>query len=383
MLNRQIHTVHSTTSAPSNSPEVMDLGENLRIHPDQLFSNGGGVFGAGVQGSGKTGIMVRLLEQAARFHIPMCIWDLEGDVLSAVSEFPRGVIGTRNNCPMARDIVGSGLQCIFDLSTWGTSMDVKGSFVSRMVNNLYATVDALPASHRMPVILGLDETALWLPQRRGEVFSVEIYKQLADAFHLIATTGRKRGLVPVMFTQKISEVNKSVLSPGTYILGRQTVHVDQKRYLDYLERREGDALCYMSDRQVGQYIASLPPGRAIVRLSTGEQRTVQFFERTSLHLSHSPTTQSCLNLYSNLPLPGQNFGADIEDLEEEPLISIEPAKISTAKKTTTTGRERVYALLEQEPNIRTCELARKANCDPALAARAKRQFFAEQQEAQP
>jgi hypothetical protein len=181
--------------------------------------------------------------------------------------------------------------------------------------------------------------------------------------------------------QKISEVNKSVLSPGTYILGRQTVHVDQKRYLDYLERREGDALCYMSDRQVGQYIASLPPGRAIVRLSTGEQRTVQFFERTSLHLSHSPSTQSCLNLYSNLPLPSQNFGVDIEDLEEEPLISIEPAKISTATPAnkTTTGRERVYAVLQQEPTLRTCELARKANCDPALAARAKRQFFAEQE----
>jgi hypothetical protein len=346
----------------------MVLADNLRVHPDQLFSSGGSVFGSGVQGSGKTSIMVRLLEQAARFHIPMCIWDLEGDLLSAVGEFPRGIIGTRQNCPSARDIVGAGLQCVFDLSTWGTSMDDKGSFVSRMVGGLYSVVDALSPSHRTPILLGLDEAALWLPQRRGEVFSVEIYKSLADAFHLIATTGRKRGLVPLMFTQKISEVNKMVLSPGTYILGRQTVHVDQKRYLDYVERQEGEVFAYMSDRQLCQYIASLPPGRAIVKLSTGEQRVVQFHGRTSRHTSHTPTTQAALNLYSSQPFSANmSFGAYIDDEDES-----HPTDAPAAAKLTKT--EQVYLLLEQDGTLSAAQLARKIGCEQSTAQKARKKW---------
>jgi hypothetical protein len=271
--------------------------------------------------------MVRILEEAARFHIPMCIWDLEGDLLSSVSQFPRGVIGVQTDCPSAKDIVKLGLQCVFDLSTWGLSMDAKGDFVSRMVHALYNAVDALPPSQRTPIILGLDECALWLPQRRAEVFSAGTYKALAESWHLVATTGRKRGLVPVLFTQKISEVNKMVLSPGTFILGRQTVHVDQKRYLDYIERRDGEAFCYMSDRQLCQYFSSLQPGTAIVKLSTGEQRIVTFYERTSQHISHTPKVSSAMSRYSALSFnPNMRFGADME--ESAPPAKRKPAPVA-------------------------------------------------------
>lgn len=331
MQNRRIISVSSI--APSDA-SVMLLGDGLHIHPDVLFSSGGSILGCGVQGSGKTSIMVRILEQAARFHIPMCVWDLEGDLISSVGEMPRGVIGSRTDCPSARDIVKLGLQCVFDLSTWGISMDVKGDFVSRMVNTLYNVVDALPPSQRTPIILGLDECALWLPQRRGEVFSAEIYKALAESWHLVATTGRKRGLVPVLFAQKISEVNKMVLSPGTTILGRQTVHVDQKRYLDYVERRDGDAFCYMTDRQLCQYFSSLQPGTAIVKLANGEQRVVKFYQRASQHISHTPTTQAALNRYANLSFKPARFGAYIGDDEQEQVNEPSAMEQTSATKQT-------------------------------------------------
>jgi type IV secretory pathway VirB4 component len=76
----------------------MVLADNLRVHPDVLIGNGNGVFGSGVQGSGKTSILVRILEQAAQFHVPMVIFDREGDILPAAERFPRGVIGTHDNC---------------------------------------------------------------------------------------------------------------------------------------------------------------------------------------------------------------------------------------------------------------------------------------------
>jgi DNA helicase HerA-like ATPase len=205
MHNRQLHSLSSVPlQSVAADQTVLVLADNLRIPPDVLIGNGNGIFGSGVQGSGKTGILVRILEQAAQFHVPMVIFDREGDIIPAVERFPRGIIGTFSNCPSAKDIIKGGLQVIYDLSSWPT-MDERGLFIAYMVNSLYKIVDGLPVSHRTPCLIGLDEAALFLPQRRGEVFSVEVYKAMADAFHNVATTGRKRGLTPVLFTQKISE----------------------------------------------------------------------------------------------------------------------------------------------------------------------------------
>jgi hypothetical protein len=195
-------------------------------------------------------------------------------------------------------------------------MDERGEFIAHMVNSLYKVVDGLPVSHRTPCLIGLDEAALFLPQRRGDVFSVEVYKAMLDAFHNVATTGRKRGLTPVLFTQKISEVNKLVLSPGTYIMLRQVVHVDQKRYLDYIERQ--DIFSFMGERQICQFISSLTPGRAIVKLANGEQLLVQFYARESVHTSHTPQVIAALNRYSHLQFKPASFGAYISEDEEIP-----------------------------------------------------------------
>jgi hypothetical protein len=142
---------------------------------------------------------------------------------------------------------------------------------------------------------------------------------MAEAFHLVATTGRKRGLTPVLFTQKISEINKLVLSPGTYIILRQVVHTDLKRCLDYVERQ--DIFSYMTERQICHFISSLQPGRAIVKLADGRQVIVQFYERESQHISHTPTTQAALNRYGHLPFQPACFGAYLgEEEEQAPLI---------------------------------------------------------------
>jgi len=341
----------------------MILADNLRIHPDVLIGNGNGVFGSGVQGSGKTGILVRILEQAAKFHVPMVVFDREGDILPAVEHFPRGVIGSYQNCPTAKDVISGGLQVVYDLSTWPT-MDDKGQFIANMVNSLYKAVDGLPVSHRTPCLVGLDEAALFLPQRRGEVFSVEVYKAMADAFHNVATTGRKRGLTPVLFTQKISEVNKLVLSPGTYVMLKQVVHTDLKRYLDYIERE--DIFSYMTERQICQFVSSLQPGQAIVKLANNEQRIVQFYERESQHISHTPQVQAALNRYSALTFKPVSFGMYIDE-DEEPAAEKpsdgKPGPFEACRK-----------LLQQDPTLSTNDLVRLAPCSSATAKKIRTEF---------
>jgi len=368
MHNRQLHSLSSVPLQASTSDrDTMILADNLRIHPDVLIGNGNGIFGSGVQGSGKTGILVRILEQASQFHVPMVIFDREGDILPAVERFPRGVIATYQNCPSAKDVIKNGLQVVYDLSTWD-SMDDKGSFIANMVNSLYKAVDGLPVSHRTPCLVGLDEAALFLPQRRGEVFSVDVYKAMADAFHNVATTGRKRGLTPVLFTQKISEVNKLVLSPGTYIMLKQVVHTDLKRYLDYIERE--DIFSYMTERQICQFVSSLQPGRAIVKLANNEQRICQFYERESVHTSHTPQVQAALNRYSNLQFkPAASFGMYID---EEPA-----AKKRNAEKPAD-GKpgpfEACRKLLQENPALSASDLVRLTGCGESTARKMKTEF---------
>jgi len=193
---------------------------------------------------------------------------------------------------------------------------------------------------------------------------------MADAFHNVATTGRKRGLTPVLFTQKISEVNKLVLSPGTYVMLKQVVHTDLKRYLDYIERE--DIFSYMTERQICQFVSSLQPGRAIVKIANSEQKIVQFYERESQHISHTPQVQAALNRYSALPFKPASFGAYIEDEGNlSPVTAI-------AFDEKLNGVERVRQLLEQDSTLRVRDLAKRAKVLESTASRARAKFFESQ-----
>lgn len=305
MQKRQILSV---SSIQTSDTKLLALGENLHIDPDILLS--AAIFASGMPGSGKTSFFVRILEEISRFNVPLCTFDIEGDIASSVQEFSRGFIASATNCPTPKDIVGQGLQVVFDLGTW-PDMDARASIVARMAQGLFAHMDSLPFNQRCPVLVGLDEAQMWLPQRRGELFSPEAYKALSEAFHTLATRGRKRGLVLMLFCQKISEIAKTVLSPGSYFLFKQGVTVDQKRYLEIIEKV--DTLAFMTERQIMQYIGALTPGKAIVKLANGEQKIAQLYERSSQHISHTPKVSTAMSRYANLSFsPDMHFGADIE-----------------------------------------------------------------------
>ena len=126
----------------------------------------------------------------------------------------------------------------------------------------------------------------------------------------------------------------------------------------------------MTERQICQFVSSLQPGRAIVKLANSEQKIVQFYERESIHTSHTPQVQSALNRYASLSFKPTSFGAYIGDDDEDlpPAATVDfDAKMS--------GVKRVRQLLKSNPGMRVCELARMAKVEPSTASRARVKFF--------
>lgn len=369
------------------------LADDLVIHPDVLISSGNGLFGAGNQGSGKSVTLKLLLEQIAlKANCPLLFFDKDEDVTGTSALFPRGFIATAGNCPTARDILDAGLQVVFDLSTW-PSMDAAGVMIARTTNALMREVEYTPAHQRVPVVIGMDEASYWLPQSWGRSLSEDTYKDLRAAFESVAARGRKRGLVPFLFTQKFSTIAKEVLSPGTYILMRQNVHTEIARYLDYV--LPVGEFKYTYDKQKKQVIGDLKPGQAIVRFADGDQRIVQFHHCKSEHKAHTPSTQAALTRYANVQFnKDARYGAYVEDsemdLSEAPVTGPLPTLASTpdpvlekaSKRPRTLPQNsvvepRVRAILAVNPGISDGALAKQAHCSYTDAGRWRARILAE------
>jgi len=373
MQQRSPHQPTNHASSVANDG-LLHLAPNLIIEPDVILSNGNGIFGAGVQGSGKTTVLKRLLEQIARkAQIPIVVFDREEDMLATVDLFPRGVIGTYQNCPTARDIYEQGLQVVYSLSTW-PNRDMAGIMIAQLVNQLMHEAEMTPPQLRVPCLIGLDEASFWLPQKRGNALDEDTYAALYDAFDAVVTRGRKRGLVSALFTKSFSQINKDVLSPGTYILMRQNIHTERARYLDYI--LPIGEFAYFNARQKQQRIGDLKKGEAIVRLATGEQVVTRFYPCESKHISHTPRTQAALKRYGALSTIDSSFGMWLP--EDEMVQQTDQLEAPTTKKSS--GAERVRALLAQDSTLRPAQLARLAECDPSTASRERNKFLASQQQ---
>lgn len=362
----------NVTQPSSGSPNLLNLSSHLNLDPDILIGNGNGIFAAGAQGTGKSVILKRILEEIAmKANCPLVAFDKEDDLKAVVKYFPRGIIGTFKNCPSARDIYNEGLQVVYDLSTW-PNMDMAGEFIARLVCNLMMEADMTPFHQRVPLIVVLDEASYWLPHnRKASALDDEVLASLHNAFESLASRGRKRGLVPALFTQKFSHIAKEVLSPGTYILCGQNLHTERKRYLDYV--LPVGEFKYYTERQTMQRIGDLVAGEAIVKLSDNTQVVTQFYECRSEHVARTPKAQAAQQRYEHASFePTKRYGAYIED-EKMDLHSTppEPPIVQHGSKTA-----QIRKLLEQDHNIKSSEIARIVGCNPSTVSKVRTDFFA-------
>src|SRR5687767_2500894 len=97
MAKDNARNLHSVPTYP------MVLSPKLTIDVDRII--GEGILINGIKGSGKSSLGRLFAEQFGQYHIPMTIFDIEGDYASLVDHLPRGFLATAWNCPTGRDVL--------------------------------------------------------------------------------------------------------------------------------------------------------------------------------------------------------------------------------------------------------------------------------------
>jgi hypothetical protein len=264
----------------------LDLASNFQPDINMILKEG--IFATGVKGSGKTGVLARIIEQIVRVAskverrgIPLVVFDKEGDLQSLLEVFPNGCIADADHWYTAEQIVTGRLQVIVNLQAWLKAED-QARAMAMLVTELIEYTSNQKPKDRFPCPVFLDEGQYWLPEESVSYLSKDVRKTLLDAFGILLNTGRKRGLTPFIFTQRIAQVDKSVISLGVQVFMRQVLDVDHKRCMEYIRSD------MVTDRKD---IATLSEGEAFVCLPKGVQIRTQFKERQTIHLSHAPTVE--------------------------------------------------------------------------------------------
>lgn len=330
---------HATMHIGPDSHLRLHLAPNFQ--PDINMVLREGIFACGVKGSGKTGVMAKIVEQitliAARFDpehlgVPLVVFDKEGDLESLASIFPNGCIADQEHWYTAEDILTQRLQVVVNLQAW-LKAEESGKIMVDLVNDLIDYSSSLDPNERLPCPVFLDEAQYWLPQDSISYLSKETQKELLDAFGILLNTGRKRGLTPFIFTQRIAQIDKSVISLGIQIFMRQVIDNDQKRCMEYIRSE------IIGDRK---NLAQLSEGQGIACLPKGVQLAVQFDERQSTHLSHAPTVDRILaRNVANVHTHGANQSVSIghpEIMQSEPTHRRAPELRTTTQEHPTRRR---------------------------------------------
>lgn len=278
-----------------NPRRRLDLADNFQ--PDAEAPLSTGVFFAAMPGAGKTVAMARFLEQ----YILLCglacvIFCLEGDLSPIVESglCPRGLIVGSDTIPSMRYVIEHRVQLVIDLQQCRkpgeefVNYELAGRLITRVVKellNAHAAIKAATGETPLPCLLALDETQMWGPQNPPSYLDGKTYKELLDTLTIVATRGRKYGVVPFLAAQRIAKVHNDIIAGCEMrVLGKTDLDNDITRYRKYVSR---DAI---SD----QAIRSLGKGQMIVCMN-GKLVIVQFKNRRSKHTSHSPHLTGALN----------------------------------------------------------------------------------------
>ena len=300
-LDREIEDQEKVQEQPSRSSAAIStimvraerpereilLAANLGLDIDEVIE--AGVFVAGMKGSGKSELAAHLMEQLARFPVPQIVYCLKGDFTSLVaSHFMNGLIMTRQHLYDVRTILSCRLQVVVDLRSWET-MEERAYVIASLNQALLKHAMALPEQLRIPWFVHLDEAQQFVSQQKPVGIELPTWKWVTQAVTNLGILGRSYGAVPCLYTQRIADIHKDVISQQEFrVFMKVALDNDLKRYEEYISAKTARR----------QDIQRFRAGDAVVILPDGRQFITHFLRRESKHGSHTPHLTQALLLPS-------------------------------------------------------------------------------------
>lgn len=186
-------------------------------------------------GGGKSWALRRLLEQIYRFA-PQIIIDPEGEFATLKDKFRYVLCSEEEDADiplssiapasLAAELFRTGLSAIIDLSDY--QFEARLEFVAEFVQ---ALVDA-PRDIWKPVVVVVDEAHLFAPQRGDNTPELKASRRACID---LTARGRKRGLCPVMATQRLAKLHKDIAAElNNKLIGLTLLDIDMTRAADEL-----------------------------------------------------------------------------------------------------------------------------------------------------
>jgi hypothetical protein len=268
------------------------LAENLGLDIDEVIE--AGVFVAGMKGSGKSELAAHLMEQLGRFPLSQIVYCLKGDFTSLVaSHFTNGLVMTRQHLYDARTILSCRLQVVVDLRSWET-MEERAQVIASLNQALLKHAMSLPEQLRIPWFVHLDEAQQFVSQQKPVGIELSTWKWVTQSVTNLGILGRSFGAVPCLYTQRIADIHKDVISQQEFrVFMKAALDNDLKRYEEYISAKTARR----------EDIQTFRAGDAVVILPNGRQFITHFLRRESKHGSHTPhLTQALLLRHEHLHL---------------------------------------------------------------------------------
>lgn len=176
-------------------------------------------------GGGKSWLLRRLVEQCWG-HVHIIIIDPEGEFVTLAEKFEVVIAGQGGDVPLSVESAAKLAQVVMKNSAnivcdiYDLPPDQRHQWVRNFVNGLINT----PKEHWHKVIVVMDEAHLFAPEKgQGESLAL-------GAISDLVSRGRKRGMCPILATQRLGKLNKNVAAElQNVIIGLTTIDIDRER----------------------------------------------------------------------------------------------------------------------------------------------------------
>lgn len=265
---KRAHTATGPRRGARKGPTLGKSGEtDCAIDMDKLLQTR--LFIQASPGGGKSFTLRRILEQTHE-HIQQIVIDPEGELVTLADKFNYLVLAadseetplrTATAGQLAQRLWKSGHSAILCLEAM--EVDEMQEFVAAFLRGLMG----VRKEDWGPLIVAIDEGQLFAPQQDR----AESKKPMLD----VCARGRKRGICPVVATQRVSQIHKGVVGHlQNHCVGLTTLDIDLERAADLLGIKLARATEVLRNLEPGEFLTYGPAlGYTVSTVKVGPVQT--------------------------------------------------------------------------------------------------------------